>query len=97
MATLVGCAAIISITVFQQPDTTQLAVQRSPLPITLPITEKELDLAPPLFFATFDMRSTLLPASRDIPSRSLDRLRSGEFVPLQLEWESFRDLPLPDE
>lgn len=98
MTALVACAAIISITVFQQPDTTtQLAVQRSPVPTTEPITEKESDFAPPVFTPTFDLQPTLLPASRDIPRRFHDRLRSDQFIPLQLEWESVQDLPLPDE
>jgi hypothetical protein len=96
MAALVGCAAIISVTLYQQPDTTQF-VQSSPVPTTPPITEKELDLAPPVFPATFDMRPTLLPTSRNVPGRSRDRLRSDEFTPLQHGWESVEDLPLPDE
>jgi hypothetical protein len=70
MAALVGCAAVISITLYQQPDTPQLAVERSPVPIPPPITEKELDLAPPVFPATFDMRPTLLPAGINVPGRS---------------------------
>ena len=97
MAALVGCAAVISITLYQQPDTTQLAVQSSPVPTTPPITEKGLDLTPPVFPAAFDMRPTLLPTSRNVPRRFHDRLRSDEFVPLQLEWESVPDLPLPDK
>ena len=90
MAALVGCATVISITVFQQPDTTQLAVQNSPVPTTPPITE---DLSPPVFPATFDMRSTLLPASRNIRRLSPDRIRSDQFIPLQLELESVPDSP----
>ena len=93
VAAAVGCAAVISITLYQQPDTTQLVVQSSPVPT---ITEKELDFAPPVFPPTFDMQPTLLPTSRDVPGRSLDRLRSDQFIPLQLEWESVEDLPPPD-
>jgi hypothetical protein len=96
MAALVGCAAVISITLFQQPNSTELAIQRSPVPTAPPITEKESDLAPPVFPATFDMRPTLLPAGRNVPGRSRDRLRSDQFVPLQLESESVEDLPPPD-
>jgi hypothetical protein len=97
MTALVACAAIISITVFQQPDTTQLAVQSSPVPTTPPITKKELDFAPPVFNSTFDLQPTLFPASRDVPGQSPDRIRSDQFIPLQLERESVPDLPLPDE
>jgi hypothetical protein len=96
IAVVVAYAAVVSIRLYQQPDTPQLAVQRSPVP-TPPITEKELDFAPPVFTSTFDMQPTLLPASRHVPGRSRDRLRSDQFVPLQLEWESVEDLPLPDE
>jgi len=97
MAALVACAAIISITVFQQPDTTTRLVQSSPVPTTPPITEKESEFTPPVFTATFDMQPTLFPASRDVPGHSPDRIRSDQFIPLQLEWESVQDLPLPDE
>jgi hypothetical protein len=96
MAALVGCAAVISIALYQQPDTTQLTVQGSPVRTIPSITEKELDLAPPVFPATFDMRPTLLPTGRDVPGRSPDRLRSDQFIPLQLEWESVPDLAPPD-
>jgi hypothetical protein len=101
MAAAVACAAVISSTLYQQPDTTQLAVQSSPVPITPPITEKESDFAPPVFPPTFDMQPTLLPASRNVPRRSPNRLPSDQFIPLQLELESVQDsvqdLPLPGE
>lgn len=97
MAAAVACAAIISITVYQQPGTTtKLAVQSSPVPTTPSITEKESDFAPPVFTPTFDMQPTLLPASRNVPRQSPDRLRSDQFVPLELEWESVEDLSPPD-
>src|SRR6266513_1868212 len=34
VAVVAACAAVISITIYQQPDTTQFAVESSPLPIT---------------------------------------------------------------
>ena len=93
MAALVGCAAVISITLYQQPDTTQFAVERSPVPTAPSITKKGLDLPPPGFNRTFDAQPTLFPASRGIPRRSLDRIRPDQFIPLQLELESVPDLP----
>jgi hypothetical protein len=84
VAVVVACAAVISITIYQQPDTTQFAVQSSPVPTRSPNTEKELDFAPPVLIPTF-------PASRDIPLLPADLLRSDEFVPLKLEWESLDD------
>ena len=93
MAAAVGCAAVISITLYQQSDTTQLAIQSSPVPTAPPI----MDLTPPVFPATFDMRPTRLPGSGDIRAMPPDRLRSDQLVPLQLEWYSVQDLPLPDK
>jgi hypothetical protein len=84
IAAVVACAAVISIRIYQQPDTTQFAVQSSPVPTKSPNTEKELDFAPPVLIPTF-------PASRDIPLLPADLLRSDEFVPLKLEWESLDD------
>jgi hypothetical protein len=84
---VVACAAVISITIYQQPDTTQFAVQSSPVPTRSPNTEKELDFAPPVLIPTF-------PASRNIPLLSADLLRSDEFVPRKLEWEALDDQPL---
>src|SRR6266511_189768 len=40
LAVMVVCAAIFSIRLYQQPDTTQLAVQSSPVPTIRSITEK---------------------------------------------------------
>jgi hypothetical protein len=87
VAVVVACAAVISITIYQQPDTTQFAVQSSPVPTRSPNTEKELDFAPPVLIPTF-------PASRNIPLLSADLLRSDEFVPRKLEWEALDDQPL---
>jgi hypothetical protein len=87
IATVVACAAVISITIYEQPDTTQFAVQSSPVPTKSPNTEKELDFAPPVLIPTF-------PASRDIPLLPADLLRSDQFVPLNLERESLDDQPL---
>jgi hypothetical protein len=81
LAAAVGCAAVIVITLYQQPDTTQLAVQSSPAPTTPPITEKELDFAPPVFTTTFDIQPTLLSAGRNVRALSPDRLRSDQIDP----------------
>ena len=79
---LVACVAVISITIYQQPDTTQLAVQGSPIPSTPSNTENELDVAPPVFNPTFHMQPTLFPGSRDVPVLPID---SDQFVPLRLK------------
>ena len=97
IAAAVACVAVISVTLYQQPHRTQLAVRTSPVPTVPSITEKESDFAPPVFTPTFDMQPTLLPASRNVPRLSPNRLRSDQFVPLQLEWYSVQDLPLPDK
>lgn len=94
IAAVAACAAVISITIYQQPDTIQFAVQRSPVPTRSPNTEKELDCAPPVLIPTFNGDPTFLPASRDIPLLPADPLRSDEPVPLKLEWESLDDQPL---
>ena len=95
IAAAVGCAAVISITIYQQPDTTQFALQSSPVPTRSPNTEKELDFPPPEFIPSFDTQPAVLPASsRDIrmlPVLPANPLRSDEFVPLKLEWESLDD------
>jgi len=95
IAVMVACAAVVSLRLYQQPDSTQVAaIQGSPIP-SLPSTgEKELDFAPPVPNATFDMRPTLRPRSRDMPLLPVGSLRSDEFVPLNLEWESLDDQPL---
>ena len=98
IAVAVACAAVISITIYQQPETTQFAVQSSPVPTRSPNTEKELDFPHPVLIPAFDTQPAVLPAnSRDIrmlPVPPADLLRSDEFVPLKLEWESLDDQPL---
>jgi hypothetical protein len=98
VAAVIACAAVISITIYQQPDTTQLAVQGSPDPTRLPITDRELDFAPLEFTPAFDTQPAVFrPNSRDIrmlPVVPADPLRSDEFLPLKLEWESLDDQSL---
>ena len=98
IAAVVACAAVISITIYQQPDTTQFAVQSSPVPTRSPNTEKELDFAPPVLIPAFDTQPAVLPANsraiRMLPVPPADLLRSDQFVPLKLEWESLDDQPL---
>ena len=95
IAAAVACAAVISITISQQPDTTQFTVDSSPVPGTPTANaERELNLAPPAVRRTFNAEPILLPRSRDIPLLPFDRLRSDEFVPLKLEWESLDGQPL---
>ena len=89
IAAVVACAAVILITIYQQPDTTQFAVQSSPVPTRSPNTEKELDFAPPVLIPAFDTQPAVLPAnSRAIRMLPVDPLRSDECVPLKLEWDS---------
>jgi hypothetical protein len=94
IAAVIACAAVVSIKLYQQPDVTEVAVQGSPVPSTPSTTERELDFAPPVLNATFDMQPTLRPRSRGIPVLPVDSLRSDEFVPLNLEWESLEDQSL---
>ena len=70
-----------------------LAVQNSPVPTRSPNTEKELDFAPRVLIPTFNGDPTFRRARRDIPLLPADPLRSDEFVPLKLEWESLDDQP----
>jgi hypothetical protein len=88
---VVACAAVISIRIYQQPEHVQVAVESSPVPTRSPNTEKELDFAPPVLIPTFNGDPTFLPKSRDIPLLPADLLRSDQFVPLKLEWESLDD------
>ena len=94
----VACAAVISITIYQQPDTTQFAVQSSPVPTRTPNPERESDFAPRVLIPAFDTQRAFLPVnSRDIrmvPSPPADLLRSDQFVPLKLESGSLDDQPL---
>ena len=84
----VACAAVILITPYQQSDTTQLAVQGSPVPSTPANIEKEFEVALPAFTPTFDMQPGSSPRNWRVPVLSPHGLRSEEFVPLKLEWES---------
>ena len=62
IAAVVACAAVISITIYQQPDTTQFAVQSSPVPSRPPANaDRELDLAPPVLIPAFDTQPAVLP------------------------------------
>jgi len=84
IAVVVACAAVVSLRLYQEPDTTEVAVQGSPVPSTPSTAERELDFAPLVLTPTLDMQPTLRPRSSDIPVVSV----SDEFVPLNLEWES---------
>jgi hypothetical protein len=53
-----------------------------------------IDFTPPVLIPTFNGDPTFLPGSRDIPLLPADLLRSDEFVPFKLEWESLDDQPL---
>jgi hypothetical protein len=92
---VIVCAAAISITIYQQPDTAQLAVQGSPAPGTPANTE--LHVVNPVFIPAFDIQPTLLPGIRDVSVLPTDSLRSGEFVPLKLESESLDDQSRPEK
>ena len=89
IAAAVACAAVISITIYQQPDTTEFAVGSSRVPSTAPANaEREFNRAPPAMARTFNAEPILLPRSRDVLVLPVDALPSDEFVPLKLEWES---------
>jgi hypothetical protein len=89
IAAVVACAAVILITIYQQPDTTRFAVESSPVPSTPPgNAEREFNLTPPAMARTFNAERILLPRSRDILLLPSDPRRSDEFVPLKLDWES---------
>jgi hypothetical protein len=88
-AAVFACAAVISLTIYRQPDTTQLAVQASAVPIRPPIMDKQLEFEP----ASFDMQATLLPGSTDL----LVLPASDERVPFNLEWESTDDQSLVEK
>ena len=79
MVAVVAGSVVISMK-HQQPDTTQLPVQASAVPIRPPIMDKQLEFEP----ASFDMQPALLPGSTDL----LVLPASDEPVPLILEWES---------
>jgi hypothetical protein len=94
VAVVVACAAVISIRSYQQPEYVQVAVESSPVPIRSPNADRELDFAPRVLIPKFNADPTFLPGSRDIPLLPTDLLRSDEFVPFKLEWESLDDQPL---
>jgi len=95
VAVVVACAAVVSIRIYQQPEHVQVAVESSPVPGTPPANAKrEFNFAPPAVPRTFNAEPILLPRSRDITVLPADPLRSDEFVPLKLEWESLDDQPL---
>jgi len=56
--------------------------------------EREFNLAPQAAARTFSAEPILRPRRRAIPFLQADLLRSDEFVPLKLEWESLDDQPL---
>jgi hypothetical protein len=89
VAVVVACAALILLLVYQEPNTTQFAVQSSPVPSTPPNTENDFDFAPP----TLDIRPALLPGGGDVWLVPVDSFRSDQFAPLNLEWDS-RDDPV---
>jgi hypothetical protein len=85
VAVVVACAAVISIAIYQQPDTTQFAVQCSPVPSTPPAdAEREFNFAPPAVPRTFNAEPIL-------PLLPADLLRSDELVPFKLEREGLDD------
>ena len=95
IAVVVACAAVISIWVYQQPEHVQVAVESSPVPSTPPANaEREFNPALPAMPPTFNVEPTFLPGRRDVPLLSADLLRSGQFVPLNLERESLDDQPV---
>ena len=80
IAAAVACAAVISITIDQQPDTTHFTLQSSPVPTRSLNTEKELDSAPTVLIPTFNGDPTFLPANtfpQFKPRRTGDSLPRG--------------------
>jgi hypothetical protein len=74
---VVACAAVISNTTKQYPDTTQAAVQNSPVPSTPTATQQQFDFPPPAFTPSLDMQPAAgsgdvwTVACRFIPLRSI--------------------------
>src|SRR5215475_1842785 len=91
LAAGLACAAIISIWIYQPSDTTQLALQGSPIPNAPANMEKVFEAAPPAFTTSLDMQPALPPRSRHVRMLPVDLPRSDPFVPLNLEWESLED------
>ena len=95
IAAMLACAAVISITIGMQPDTTQFAVQSSPGPSRPKANaERKFNLAQLAMPWTFNAERILRLRRRDIPFQPAELLRSDEFVPLKLESESLDDQPL---
>jgi hypothetical protein len=88
------CAAVVSIRIYQQPEPAQVALRSSPVPNPPANTERELDLTPPVMIPSLNVEPILLPRSRNVPALPADPLRSDQFVPLELEWESLDDQSL---
>jgi len=88
MVAVVAASVVISMT-HQQPDTTQLAVQASAVPLASAIIDKQLEVEP----TSFDMEAAVLPGSTDL----LVLPASDEFVPLNLEWDSTEDESLVEK
>jgi len=83
IAAVLVCGAVVSIRIYQQPDTTQFAVENSPVPSTpLANAEREFNLAPPAMPRTFNTEPILLPRNRDVLVLPVDALDSEEFIPL---------------
>jgi hypothetical protein len=95
IATVLVCGAEVSIRIYQQLEPAQVTLQSSPVSTRPPITDRELDFAPPVLIPAFDTQPAVFrPNSRDIrmlPVLPANPLRSDEFVPLKLEWESLED------
>ena len=95
IAAVLVCGAVISITIYQQPDTTQFAVQSSPGPSRPKANaERKFNLAQPTMPRTLNAERILRLRSRYIPFQPAKLLRSDKFVPLKLEQESLDDRPL---
>jgi hypothetical protein len=89
LAVMAACAAVFSISLYQHPNITQLAIYGSPVPSMALSTEKQLVFPRPVFRPTLRPRSTVRMLPADLPS-SNESIR----VPLTLEWESAEDQSL---
>jgi hypothetical protein len=79
---------------YQQPQPAQVALQHTPIPRRPLDPQQKTNVAPSVIIPAFDIELTLVRASRNVPLQPAERLRSNEFVPLKLEWESLDDQPL---
>jgi len=91
IAAVLVCGAVVSIRIYQQPEPPHVTLRHTPIPDTPPDPQQEPNLAPTMVIPAFDVETTLLPGSGDVPVLPDNLLRSGEFVPLKLEWESLDD------